>query len=247
LRDHGLVNSTMTGCCVWYDLPSIGSAIRTPSEVKTLVYTPAQVGEFGEQSIQVARVLAELFPRAKKICSFHRGVGKADDHMSAAEAKNNARIDTEVRGLGFESVDVSLGNTSMDFYDSADLHVGYRVHAHIYFISKRLPSLLIHEDGRGVGTSESLGLRGIDAFVRSGAGTLASQLNTPTRLGQPALGKLVKGLKLKEYAAAKSVANAVRSQVEQDLASQFARYAGLGPRIDAQFSVMKRFMAALPD
>jgi Polysaccharide pyruvyl transferase len=247
LAAHGIRNSLMTGCCVWYDLDSLGQAVRAPREVKTLVYTPAQVSEFGQQSVEVARALAELFPRATKICSFHRGVGKADSTVPESDAKNNGIIEQAVRALGYEVADVSIGNQSMAFYDSADLHVGYRVHAHLHFLSKRLPSLLIHEDGRGIGTSESIGLRGIDGFVRAGAGSLAAQLEIPTPLGKAMLRKLTHGLRLKEYSAAPSVANAVQSQLEQDLLSEFSRFAGVGPRIDAHFAVMKRFLSQLPD
>lgn len=54
--------------------------------------------------------------------------------------------------------DVSGDVNKLDFYQDCDLHIGYRVHAHLYFISQRTPSILINEDGRGLGMGVSLGL-----------------------------------------------------------------------------------------
>jgi len=42
-------------------------------------------------------------------------------------------------------------------YDLTDLHVGYRVHAHIYSLSQQSASILINEDTRGVGQVTALG------------------------------------------------------------------------------------------
>lgn len=42
-------------------------------------------------------------------------------------------------------------------YGNADLHIGYRVHAHLFCLSRRIPSILINEDSRGVGQAAALG------------------------------------------------------------------------------------------
>ena len=44
------------------------------------------------------------------------------------------------------------------------LHVGMRVHAHIYNLSIRNPSLLLEEDGRGAGVNDALGLARLKIF-----------------------------------------------------------------------------------
>ena len=58
--------------------------------------------------------------------------------------------------LGFRVLEASGDLSAIDFYRDADLHVGYRVHAHLMFLSHRRPSILINQDGRGVGQSVSL-------------------------------------------------------------------------------------------
>jgi hypothetical protein len=247
LRRQGLENVVMSGCPVWYDLASIGKPFQRPQSIRKLIFTPAQSPLFAEQSIAVARVLAELFPSAERVCSFHRGIDKADAWVSADEARNNGRIAEAARSLGFEIVDVSVGNGDLGFYRDFDLHVGYRVHAHILFLSARRASLLLHEDGRGTGASESLGIRGIDAFQRSGLGTLAHELETSGPLSRWPFKKVLRGLKFKQFHSAPSAAEAVRAQLELDLSSGFARYAGIASRLDSQFEVMNEFLARLPD
>ena len=46
------------------------------------------------------------------------------------------------------------------------MHVGYRVHAHIYNLSRRGTSILIEEDARGAGVNDALNLRHICAFKK---------------------------------------------------------------------------------
>lgn len=57
----------------------------------------------------------------------------------------------------------NISNSADGFtaYDDCDLHVGFRVNAHIYNLSKRNYSILISEDIRGAGVNQTLGLENI--------------------------------------------------------------------------------------
>jgi polysaccharide pyruvyl transferase WcaK-like protein len=155
LKNAGFNNVTMTGCPVWYSLPDIGKRTHR-TEVKHVVVTTPAGGHLWKQSNEVLKVVKRTFPNAKITYSFHRGIfpgpktplrqGLSYVLMSALGILNGAKV-----------VDVSYDLSKIDFYDDCDLHVGYRVHAHLYFLSKRLPSVLINEDGRGLGMTESLG------------------------------------------------------------------------------------------
>jgi hypothetical protein len=74
------------------------------------------------------------------------------------------RLAYHARQLGYEIVDAAYDLRKIDFYHDCDLHIGYRVHAHLYFLSIRRPSFLVHEDGRGVGASLSLGTDDVSAW-----------------------------------------------------------------------------------
>lgn len=58
--------------------------------------------------------------------------------------------------------DISGSKEGFKQYDECDLHIGFRVHAHIYNISMGNPSILINEDARGAGVNDALGIRNID-------------------------------------------------------------------------------------
>lgn len=164
LKNNGYKNTTMTGCPVWYDLLSLGKEFRAPTELKKIVFTPAQDYIYSDQSIEVMNYLSRRFRESKIIVSFHRGIGEVDEFTPEADVINTKKLAEHALNLGFEVVDVSYEVDKLNFYDECDFHIGYRVHAHIYFLSKRLPSILIHEDGRGNGVTEALKSPGIDAY-----------------------------------------------------------------------------------
>jgi len=45
----------------------------------------------------------------------------------------------------------------LDSYDDFDLHIGYRVHAHVSALARRIPSYLLEQDGRGCDYGLTLG------------------------------------------------------------------------------------------
>lgn len=164
LKNNAFNNVTMTGCPVWYDIPSIGKEFLPPKKISKIVYTPAQDELFSDQSIEVLKFIINRFKDSKIIVSFHRGIGEVDKYTDLNDANNTQKIATVAKKLGAEIVDVSYSAEKLNFYDECDLHIGYRVHAHIYFLSKRLPSILLHEDGRGNGVSDALKSPGIDGY-----------------------------------------------------------------------------------
>ncbi len=239
LRRHGIENTALVGCPAWYDLSSLGKDLEPPKTVERVVFTPAQLHALRDQSVEVARRIAEIFPRAQKICSFHRGLDEAGPWMPRADAENNRALAAEVDALGFDVVDVSGDTSKILFYDECTLHVGYRVHAHLYFASKRKPSLLVEEDGRGAGASQALGVRGVPAFRRA-------------RLGRQLLRRLPGRLAGRESAALgpyrvdAGAPAALDRLLREDLDTGFARFARLGSTIDRHFARMQDFLRGLP-
>lgn len=236
LGRHGLSNTLMTGCPVWYHLPSLNQPMHLPARVERLVFTPPQVLEYFDQAIRVAEVLAAELPHAERICAFHRGLS---DWHSEPDRLGNRRIADAVTALGFDVRDVSGSVENSRFYGSSDLHVGYRVHAHLQFVSERRPSLLLHEDGRGIGASGALELRGLDAFRRTRLGVTTGQL---LRHSVRRLQRYLPPM----YEADPDLPERLRSALRVDVATGFARYAGVARRIDAHLPVMERFIRALP-
>lgn len=153
---NGIDNVRRSGCVAWYHLPSLGRPLHRPHEIRHLVFTPPAQPKFFMESLRILVALKRRFPKAARICSFHRGL-KADEYTRGREANASRLLARAAQWLGFEVIDASFDLSAIEFYESADLHVGYRVHAHLYFLSVRRPSLLISEDGRGLGQALSLG------------------------------------------------------------------------------------------
>lgn len=237
LSAAGISNVLMTGCPVWYDLASIGRAMRLPESPKRIIYTPAQMPFFQDASIRIAEVVRNKFPDSELTCAFHRGIGKKDEFSGQDEVDNNVVIERAAKALGFAIVDLSGSGGGSQIYDDCDLHVGFRLHAHLYTLSKRIPSLLLHEDGRGVAASVTLNLSGIDAFER----TFVGRLRTPISRLQRAAEKRGRGVR-----SAPHVAQAVSIRLEELKSTQFAACAGVGAVIDAHFASMQRFISSLP-
>lgn len=181
-----------TGCAAWYHLPSLGKDPVLPVSVRRLVVTPpAHSAKHFRETIHLMRALARRYPDAERFCVFHRGLrpGGGTQWREAAVVNPMAAV---ARGFGYKIVDAAYRLAAVDFYEMADLHVGYRVHAHLYFLSLRRPSLLVSEDGRGIGQTVTLG----DGYAfRAGApgvvGHVMSALDAEERAGHPLLYRAV--------------------------------------------------------
>ncbi|MGB5820713.1 MAG: polysaccharide pyruvyl transferase family protein [Saonia sp.] len=159
LNNNGFNNVIMTGCPVWYDLPSMGKDFKDKKDIKHIVFTTAADPKLIGQTIKLIKALTRQFPEAKITMSYHRGI-LPDKHTTfrATIGYLAMYVGAKLTNSKVHIKDVSYDLKKLDFYDNCDFHIGYRVHAHLYFLSKRLPSILINEDGRGKGMVETMNL-----------------------------------------------------------------------------------------
>ena len=160
LERSGVGNALMTGCPAWYDLNFIDKPYRFAGEPKTVVYSMPAVMQPGTWELLLW--LTRRFPKARRIVSFHHGVIPATDKKGREKAARFLRFSAAamLRGWKISSLASSLPKLEA-LYGAADLHVGYRVHAHLFCLSRRIPSILINEDSRGVGQAKALGARSL--------------------------------------------------------------------------------------
>jgi polysaccharide pyruvyl transferase WcaK-like protein len=238
LKNNGITNVTMTGCPSWYDLEHLDDDFEAPAAIKTVVFTPPARRIFQGQAVQVMKVLPRLFPWARLVCSFHRGI-EADEQTPQEDARWMGQLALTAGELGYEVMDTSYGLEKVSFYEECDLHVGYRVHGHIYFLAKRKPSFLIHEDGRGRGTSEALGLPGIQGWERTLAGKVAAKVREPhfsTLLGTRAL----------DMRARKVTVDELEGYIKDELESGFDSFRHLPQTIRHHYQSMVEFLNTIP-
>jgi hypothetical protein len=144
----GVDNIRLTGCPAWYDLNRTQEQFTPPESIDSLVVSSPSKGsyQYGPQWVYLMYELSKEFPDADKYCSFHQGVGHIQGYNTKSIAAYNNIIVRIARKLGFEILDMAGNPDLLELYRDIDLHVGYRVHAHIPFIA----------NGQGLGVSESL-------------------------------------------------------------------------------------------
>jgi hypothetical protein len=172
LRRHD-IPAKLTGCPGWYlpgntpPTPEFGS--RRP--IKNIITSspPKNHTRHLLQWFFLLRALEDRFPDAEITLAFHRSESDLafrptiGNPMRRATWRNNAAA--SIYGLiigyakrhGHEIWDVPPDSTYASRYAEADLHAGYRVHAHIPALAAGTPSYILQIDGRGTGVSESLG------------------------------------------------------------------------------------------
>lgn len=150
LTANGIINVSNTGCPATYDFNRVNTEFIPPGSLGKIVVTaPAKARSFVPAEKLVVQI-AKMFPSAHRVLSFHRGIYK-DEHTSLIEEANNVSLKNVAEENGFAIVDSSYSVNKINFYEGFDLHVGFRVHGHLNFLSLRKPSILISEDGRGIG------------------------------------------------------------------------------------------------
>lgn len=166
LRNSGIVNGVMTGCPAWYNLDFVNemnlSKSITTGIKKICISDPAKPFNSG-LAIKLVAYLKRVLPNVEIKFVFHRGM-EADAFTNIQAAESAQILKEGIENLGCECVNIAFGSEGLKVYDSCDLHIGFRVHAHIYNLSRRNASILIEEDGRGAGVNNALGLDHITAY-----------------------------------------------------------------------------------
>lgn len=163
LESNGYADTVFTGCPAWYDIKIVKDELqndvryRIPSDIKRIAISDPAATSNVSVAKQLVVSLRKLFPNAELLFVFHRGwVGDRYTDMLSAQRKGELHKWLSDRGI--RSVDISYSCDGFEVYNTVDVHVGFRVHAHIFCLSQRMPSFLIEEDGRGYGANEALGL-----------------------------------------------------------------------------------------
>jgi hypothetical protein len=233
LKANGFANHTMTGCPTWY--PDGEPGFIEPRSALRLAYTPGALTsarrEYVQLELAVLERLREHGAGGLTVLFHHPTTREAYERHYSAKAwgryvRNLQPLLDHLRDQGIPWVDLSADLEKMKrTYAEYDLHVGFRVHAHLYFLSGGKPSVLIAEDGRGRGVLDalpSLGFAAADLRGRGWLGRIASL--SPGTEGVPGL------------------AAAVESEISQG----YPRSRRALESIRATFPRMKSFLEGLP-
>lgn len=157
----GIENVSMTGCPVWYDLAYQDKAFHYSEQIdQVLVSMPAR---YHSSIPKVMKYLKSRYPEAEKIATFHHGFFPRFTLRGMKIGAEFLHMALWAWFYGFKNKDLSTDTEKLKIYDEKNsLHIGYRVHGHLYCLSHKQPSFLINEDSRGAGQALSTGLAGFD-------------------------------------------------------------------------------------
>lgn len=177
-RNNGIHNTVMTGCPAWYDLETLRESetgiISKPSfrgkDIRIIAISNHGLTKNAEDHEKKLRqmkslivFLQERFSSAKFMLTFN------DGYMTKYSKNYNLSLKEWAESQNIDCVELSGDADKFRALDQIDLHIGFRVHTHIYCISKRIPSLLIEEDIRGYGMNETFHLPHITAYAQDSA------------------------------------------------------------------------------
>lgn len=241
IRFKGFENFLMTGCPAYYNLEFIGKEFRDPQIEKvafslgvSFVHSPS-MEKLMKDNILKCR---DKFRDKTFEVVFHHSLNQ-EKFLSThgATAKHNQRHREFADWLTSENigyVDISgSAENLIDYYSTVDLHIGYRVHAHIFMNSVSRFSILISEDGRAKATKDVIGgivLNGFHKFKNSFASKVCN--------------KLLSGYDL--FEANTHLTQEIISNIDYEQKISFMRLKNSRKQIDNNFEIMKQFLKQLP-
>lgn len=242
LRAHGLKNFLVTGCAALYSMDHIGKPLsfqESPSRVTfSLGVSFFKNKSVSEVNKQLILALRDTFPSSEFTVAFHHSTDPEvyrnthNPNHSLLEAQLSLIDWLKDRDIGW--IDISGSAEAMlEHYMACDLHIGYRVHAHILMASIGRPTVLIAEDGRGMALREVLGGMVFDGCFKPFPGLVGK---VAKRLGW--LGA--------SFMASTSLASDLPMQVTSDMESGFPRISQQKGSVERHFQIMLRFVEGLP-
>ena len=155
LNHAGVSNVAMTGCPAWYALERFEQRYAHTEEVKNLVLSMPAIMQPGVDELMDWLTLR--FPKARRTAAFHHGILPNTTPAGRKTGMEFARFSAKAVSRGWRVTGLANSLRKMrKLYNESDFHIGYRVHAHLYCLSRRTPSILINEDIRGVGQARAL-------------------------------------------------------------------------------------------
>jgi hypothetical protein len=123
----------------------------------------------------------DTFPDSDLTVAFHHGLGSGyqqSEGFSRALQRSQLLFADWLCAQDIACVDISGdARRLIEFYSQCDLHIGYRIHAHIFMSSISKPSVLLVEDGRGVALRDVIGGVNLKAYRKVKVGSVATLMD----------------------------------------------------------------------
>jgi hypothetical protein len=254
VRDYHTLNSLqskkydnflMTGCPAYYDIDYIGKEFINPNIKKVAFSLGVSFIDSPSMEQQMKFIILRLNDRYGKNNEykyevvFHHSIdfeqiakvyGKS--HNKHAQRHKDFIQWLEKQNISYVDISGSAENL-INYYSDVDLHIGYRVHAHIFMNSISKFSILINEDGRGKALKnviEGIVIDGYDKYKH----TFISRV----------LNKLLKSYD--KFQANKYMEDELINSIKYEEQIDFNRIRISREIINNNFNIMKKFIQQLP-
>ena len=152
---------TMTGCPVACG-PALLRGDPFPTETGTIVVTVTERERFWKRESGTLRTVATAFPYTTRVLALHQNFVAASSWPRSpthrfALPRGARHLHDLARDLGYEIRVADRVEDAASTYGSCDLHVGSRVHAHLFALSLARRSVVTKVDDRVVGLSRAYG------------------------------------------------------------------------------------------
>ena len=245
LENNGYA-TILNGDPAWYHPEYIGESFHKPESIDQLVFTPPHNTLYKEQAKRLVAALADRFPNAERIISFHFTLDENDRKLREFADKKGYNI-------RYTSHDAD----NLEFYRNSDLHVGYLKHGHLAHLRLRRPSVVLAEDSRAMGLQGAFMQATVPAFEPRFPNTAypyASDLleSDPGRAVQILLDRLPTGVDFEKWQAIArpnpDATQAVTGFVDDQLEQDWEAYDDIGEKIDRTYqNAMQPYIKSIFD
>ena len=163
LKNNGFSNVIMTGCPAWFSTDNKPFVINRT--INKIVFSDAGLTKTKEiadekylQTISVLQFIQNKFKNSTIIYTFNNGI------ETKLSADFNKKVVAYLNEQNIKYFDLSNTSKKFELYNTCDLHIGYRLHSHIYSLTQGIPSILICEDARGIGFDKVFGLEVVKSY-----------------------------------------------------------------------------------
>jgi hypothetical protein len=153
LQELGCTNAKLGGCPAFL-AGLLKQRIETKNVSKIVVSDPSW-GINYLHAFELIRILRRIFKSAEITFVFHRTIFNTN-YKSLKASVAALALALGLQAIGVKVCDISGSSSGFSIYDGA-LHVGFRVHAHVYVRSIGGASILLTEDLRSLGMNELFG------------------------------------------------------------------------------------------
>lgn len=229
LAARGLQPVRMVGDPAWYG-DRLDTPMSPPARIQRVAFTPPANAVYWPQAERLFTAMGKrLFAGSTVTIVFHRGVERPWARFA--------------RDHGWSCLNIEGGSAGFHVYERQDLHVGYRVHAHLYCLAAGIPTYLVAEDSRGRGVHATLGELGALGISPRARRSLGLTVGFKSARVLRSLSDYAPFLRIADIP---DVSEAIGEQVRADADVGFARHEHARTVMRATLKVMQETIEALP-